>query len=66
MMECSQEDIELHDGAAWVKGNRPPGDARGEIATATNPLRYAFNEPSASATQFAPASPSRRAAACGR
>ena len=55
MMECSQADIELHDGAAWVKGT----DRRAtlaEIATATNPLRYAFNKPSASATQFAPAS----------
>ena len=55
MMECSQSDIELREGAAWVKGT----DRRAtlaEIATATNPLRYAFNEPSKSATQFAPAS----------
>ena len=55
MMECSQTDIELRDGAAWVKGTDRQATLA-EIATATNPLRYAFNKPSASATQFAPAS----------
>ena len=55
MLECAEEDIELRDGAAWVAGtNRSTTLA--EIATATNPLRYAFNEAAASATQFAPAS----------
>ena len=60
MMECSQEDIELDDGAAWVKGT----DRRAtlaEIATATNPLRYAFNEP-----PRAPRSSPRRAVTTGR
>ncbi len=55
MLEAAEEDIELRDGAAWVVGtNRSASLA--EIATATNPLRYAFNEAAASATQFAPAS----------
>ena len=61
MMECSQDDIELHDGAAWVKGT----DRRAtlaEIATATNPLRYAFNKPS----KPAPRSSRRRAVTTGR
>ena len=54
MMECSEEDIELRDGAAWVRGTARSATLA-EIATAANPLRYAFNKPSASATQFAPA-----------
>jgi CO/xanthine dehydrogenase Mo-binding subunit len=55
MMEVDVTDIELHDGAAWVKGsNRFVPLAA--VATATNPLRYAFNEAAQAATQFAPAS----------
>jgi carbon-monoxide dehydrogenase large subunit len=55
MLEASIEDVELRDGAAWIKGTdrRVPLAA---IATATNPLRYAFNEAAKAATQFAPAS----------
>jgi CO/xanthine dehydrogenase Mo-binding subunit len=55
MLEAQVEDVELHDGAAWVRGtdyNVPLA----AIATATNPLRYAFNEAAQAATQFAPAS----------
>ncbi len=55
MLECAEEDIELRDGAAWVVGTNRSATLA-EIATATNPLRYAFNEAAASATQFAPAS----------
>ncbi len=55
MLEVDAEDIELHDGAAWVKDtNRFVTLAT--IATATNPLRYAFNKAAQAATQFAPAS----------
>jgi carbon-monoxide dehydrogenase large subunit len=55
MLEVDQDDIELEDGRARIKGgNRSVSMA--EIATATNPLRYAFNEASKTATQFAPAS----------
>src|ERR1700722_1697858 len=55
MMEVDVTDIELHDGAAWVKGsNRFVPLAA--VATATTPLRYAFNEAAQAATKFAPAS----------
>ena len=55
MLEAEISDVELRDGAAWVKGSdyKVPLAA---IATATNPLRYAFNEAAQAATQFAPAS----------
>jgi len=55
MLEVGPDDLELRDGAAWIKGsNRSVSLAA--IATATNPLRYAFNESAKAATQFAPAS----------
>lgn len=55
MLEADPGAIELADGTARVKGtNRVVTMA--EIATATNPLRYAFNKAAQSATQFAPAS----------
>ncbi|WP_072395190.1 aerobic carbon-monoxide dehydrogenase large subunit [Hyphomicrobium sp. CS1GBMeth3] len=55
MLEVDPADIELRGGAAWVRGtNRSVSLAA--IATATNPLRYAFNEAAKAATQFAPAS----------
>ena len=55
MLEAEIGDVELRDGAAWVRGTdyKVPLAA---IATATNPLRYAFNEAAQAATQFAPAS----------
>jgi aerobic carbon-monoxide dehydrogenase large subunit len=55
MLEVDVENIELREAAAWVKGtNRFVPLAA--IATASNPLRYAFNEAAQAATQFAPAS----------
>src|SRR5216683_2970168 len=55
MLDVAVDDIELHDSAAWIKGsNRFVPLAA--IATASNPLRYAFNEAAQAATQFAPAS----------
>jgi aerobic carbon-monoxide dehydrogenase large subunit len=55
MLEVSIDDIDLRDSAAWLKGsNRFVPFAA--IATASNPLRYAFNEAAQAATQFAPAS----------
>jgi aerobic carbon-monoxide dehydrogenase large subunit len=55
MLEVDIGEIELHDSAAWIKGsNRFVPLAA--IATASNPLRYAFNEAAQAATQFAPAS----------
>ena len=55
MLDVDIADVELRDSAAWVKGsNRFVPLAA--IATASNPLRYAFNEAAQAATQFAPAS----------
>ena len=55
MLDVDIADIELRDSAAWVKGsNRFVPLAA--IATASNPLRYAFNKAAQAATQFAPAS----------
>jgi CO/xanthine dehydrogenase Mo-binding subunit len=55
MLEANVEDIELRDSAAWIKGsNRFVPLAA--VATASNPLRYAFNKAAQAATQFAPAS----------
>ncbi|GJD54781.1 aerobic carbon-monoxide dehydrogenase large subunit [Methylobacterium dankookense] len=55
MLEVDAEAIDLREGAAWVRGtNRHVSLAA--VATATNPLRYAFNEAAKAATQFAPAS----------
>jgi aerobic carbon-monoxide dehydrogenase large subunit len=55
MLEVGIDDVDLYDSAAWIKGsNRFVPLAA--IATASNPLRYAFNEAAQAATQFAPAS----------
>jgi CO/xanthine dehydrogenase Mo-binding subunit len=55
MLEVTEDEVELRDSAAWVKGsNRFVPLAA--VATASNPLRYAFNEAAQAATQFAPAS----------
>ena len=55
MMEADISQVDLEDGHAFVKGtNRKV--ALSTVATASNPLRYAFNEAAKAATQFAPAS----------
>lgn len=55
MLDVDIDDVELRDGAAWVK-NSNRFVSLAAIATASNPLRYAFNEAAQAATQFAPAS----------
>ncbi len=55
MLEAAREDLELRDGRVWVKGS-DISVSLAAVATATNPLRYAFNEAAQAATQFAPAS----------
>lgn len=55
MLEVSPDDIELEDGKAMVKGDPSAAVTLAEIATASNPLRYAFNKAAVRATQFAPA-----------
>ena len=55
MLEVDEDQIELRDGHAWVS-NSNRSVSLAAVATATNPLRYAFNEAAKAATQFAPAS----------
>lgn len=55
MLEAAKEDIELVDGTARIAGS-DRAVTLAEVATATNPLRYAFNKAAQTATQFAPAS----------
>lgn len=55
MLEASPDDIELRDGAARVVGSPDSAVPLAAVATASNPLRYAFNEAAKAATQFAPA-----------
>jgi carbon-monoxide dehydrogenase large subunit len=55
MLEASPDDIELGGGRAFVRGSITHGVTLAEVATASNPLRYAFNKAAESATQFAPA-----------
>ena len=55
MLEVDPEDLELADGKASVKGAPDSSVTLAEVATASNPLRYAFNKAAESATQFAPA-----------
>jgi CO/xanthine dehydrogenase Mo-binding subunit len=56
-LEVSEDDLELVDGMARVKGTAPGSRgtelALGTIAVLSNPLRYAFDEASKAATQFA-------------
>ena len=56
-LEADPGDLEITDGVVRVKGH-PPGASGGEIplrtvAVLSNPLRYAFDEESKRATQFA-------------
>jgi carbon-monoxide dehydrogenase large subunit len=55
MLEVDPADLDLGDGKAFVKGAPDQSVTLAEVATATNPLRYAFNKAAESATQFAPA-----------
>ncbi|MDP7642716.1 MAG: xanthine dehydrogenase family protein molybdopterin-binding subunit, partial [Alphaproteobacteria bacterium] len=56
MLEAAKEDLVLEDGKAFVNGVPEMAVTLAEIATASNPLRYAFNEAAKTSTQFAPAS----------
>jgi aerobic carbon-monoxide dehydrogenase large subunit len=55
MLEAAEVDIELVGGKARVIGS-DRAVTLAEVATATNPLRYAFSEAAQSASRFAPAS----------
>ncbi|HEY6631391.1 MAG TPA: aerobic carbon-monoxide dehydrogenase large subunit [Rhizobiaceae bacterium] len=55
MLEADPADIDLEDGHAVIAGTDRKVSLAA-VATATNPLRYAFNSAAQAATQFAPAS----------
>ncbi len=59
-LEASVEDLEIVDGHVRVKGSPTTQVDLGAVAVLSNPLRYAFDEASKRATQFAaPADPDR-------
>jgi carbon-monoxide dehydrogenase large subunit len=55
MLEVSSADLELEGGRIFVKGSPDRGVTLKQVAIASNPLRYAFDEDAQAATQFAPA-----------
>ncbi len=55
MLEAAAEDLELADGKIFVKGAPERSVTLKQVAIASNPLRYAFDEDAKAATQFAPA-----------
>jgi CO/xanthine dehydrogenase Mo-binding subunit len=59
-LEANVDDLEIVDGHVQVKGSPSASIDLGAVAVLSNPLRYAFDEASARATQFAaPADPDR-------
>jgi len=52
-LEASPEDLEIVEGMVRVKGDPETGIGLGTVAVLSNPLRYAFDEAAAAATQFA-------------
>jgi carbon-monoxide dehydrogenase large subunit len=52
-LEASPDDLEIDDGVVHVKGSPGTGIPLGTVAVLSNPLRYAFDEASKAATQFA-------------
>jgi aerobic carbon-monoxide dehydrogenase large subunit len=59
-LEASVDDLEIVDGHVRVKGSPTAQIDLGAVAVLSNPLRYAFDEASKRATQFAtPADPDR-------
>jgi CO/xanthine dehydrogenase Mo-binding subunit len=59
-LEAGVDDLEVVDGQVRVKGSPDSGIDLGAVAVLSNPLRYAFDEASVRATQFAaPADPTK-------
>ena len=52
-LEVSPDDLEIDDGVISVKGAPGTSIALSTVAVLSNPLRYAFDQSSAAATQFA-------------
>jgi aerobic carbon-monoxide dehydrogenase large subunit len=55
MLEIAAEDLEIEEGKVFAKGSPERFVTLKQVAIATNPLRYAFDEDAKAATQFAPA-----------
>lgn len=64
-LEASEDDLEIKDGVVSVKGAPGVSIDLGTLAVLSNPLRYAFDEASKAATQFAVGDPSKRPVAEG-
>jgi carbon-monoxide dehydrogenase large subunit len=58
-LEAHPDDLEVVDGVVRVKGAPDSTIALGTVAVLSNPLRYAFDEASKAATQFAVGDPSK-------
>ncbi|MGO1165561.1 MAG: aerobic carbon-monoxide dehydrogenase large subunit [Janibacter sp.] len=58
-LEANVDDLEIADGIVHVKGAPQSQIALGTLAVLSNPLRYAFDEASRAATQFAVGDPSK-------
>jgi len=58
-LEADVDDLEITDGIVRVKGAPQSEVALGTLAVLSNPLRYAFDEASRAATQFAVGDPSK-------
>ena len=55
MLEAAPDDLDIQDGRIFVRGSEQSYVTLKQVATASNPLRYAFDEDAQAATQFAPA-----------
>jgi len=65
-LEVDEEDLEFAEGDVRVVGSPDTAVSLSMLATLSNPLRYAFDEQAAKATQFAtPADPSEPPVAAG-
>ncbi|MBM9462477.1 xanthine dehydrogenase family protein [Aeromicrobium sp. YIM 150415] len=58
-LEVDVDDLEIVDGIVRVKGAPASQIALGTLAVLSNPLRYAFDEASRAATQFAVGDPTK-------
>ncbi|RLV50872.1 xanthine dehydrogenase family protein molybdopterin-binding subunit [Nocardioides mangrovicus] len=64
-LEADVDDLEITDGVVSVKGAPGASISLGTVAVLSNPLRYAFDEASKSATQFAVGDPDKPPVAPG-
>ncbi|MDQ3628045.1 MAG: aerobic carbon-monoxide dehydrogenase large subunit [Actinomycetota bacterium] len=58
-LEAAEDDLEIVEGVVRVRGAPEAAIALGTLAVLSNPLRYAFDEASKAATQFAIGDPDK-------